>query len=134
MTVMAHAFVGEDDASARETVRPALGHYFRSNMKQLEVQTELLAGTQGQGGSFDLSQLRSDDADTVAAYAFERYFKTAMLCGSQAKCMRLVRQLCAIGVDEVACLIDFGLSHDTVLEGLGRLNELRQRCAGAASN
>jgi len=133
VTVMAHAFVGEDGASARETVRPVLGQYFRSNMKQLEVQTDLLAGTQGNGGSFDLSQLRAEDADTVAAYAFERYFETAMLCGSQAKCMRLVRQLCAIGVNEVACLIDFGLSHDTVIEGLGRLNELRESCARASA-
>ncbi len=33
----------------------------------------------------------------------------------------------ALGVDEIACLIDFGVDADSVLEGLQYLNELRRR-------
>jgi len=38
-----------------------------------------------------------------------------------------VDRLAAIGVDEIACLIDFGVPCGEVLESLGHLAELRPR-------
>jgi hypothetical protein len=46
--------------------------------------------------------------------------------GTPAKCARVVEQLLAIDVDEVACLVDFGVAADAVLENLQHLNELRK--------
>jgi hypothetical protein len=43
----------------------------------------------------------------------------------------MVSKLRAVGVDEIACLIDFGLDHESVLGGLQVLNELRARCEAA---
>jgi hypothetical protein len=37
-----------------------------------------------------------------------------------------VDRLRSIGVDEVACLIDFGVDTSLALDGLGRLDELRR--------
>jgi hypothetical protein len=39
--------------------------------------------------------------------------------------MKMIERLKAIGVDEVACLIDFGIDVDSVLESLEHLVVLR---------
>jgi len=58
--------------------------------------------------------------------AFELYFDTNTLMGTPAKCSRVIEQLLAAGVDEVACLVDFGVDADAVLGNLQYLNELRE--------
>ena len=63
-------------------------------------------------------------------HAFERYFETSGLFGTPDICLEQVRSSCkAIGVDEIACLIDFGVATDTVLASLPYLNEVRERSA-----
>jgi hypothetical protein len=42
--------------------------------------------------------------------------------------VEIVERLRSIGVDEVACLIDFGVDTDRVLGGLEHLDRLRARC------
>ena len=133
VAVMLHTFVGEDDKSVREMVRPALSQYFRSNLKQLELQTELLVSTQAVHSSYELEELRDDDAETIAAFAFQRYYETKLLCGTIEKCSRLVRSLENIGVDEVACLIDFGVNPAAVMNSLTQLNKLQLECSKLAA-
>ncbi len=62
-------------------------------------------------------------------YAFERYFETSGLFGTVDSCTAMVDRLAAIGVDEIACLIDFGVPTDVVLAQLEELDRLRQRAA-----
>ena len=57
---------------------------------------------------------------------FHRYFKTAGLFGSPASCMATIEKLKQYGVDEIACLIDFGVAADDVLASLPYLDELRR--------
>jgi acyl-CoA synthetase (AMP-forming)/AMP-acid ligase II/predicted RNA methylase/acyl carrier protein len=45
-----------------------------------------------------------------------------------------VERLRGLGVDELACLIDFGVDTDAVLASLPHLDELRQRSQGAAAS
>jgi hypothetical protein len=49
--------------------------------------------------------------------------------GAPDKCARLIDALVDVGVDEIACLIDFGVDVDSVLASLERLDELRARYA-----
>jgi acetyltransferase-like isoleucine patch superfamily enzyme/acyl carrier protein len=63
----------------------------------------------------------------VLDFSFERYFETSGLLGTPEKCMTLVEQLGEIGVDEIACLIDFHNDADTVLAHLPDLDEVRRR-------
>ena len=44
-----------------------------------------------------------------------------------------VVEAAAIGVDEICCLIDFGVGDEEVLAGLEPLDRLRQRFAGPAA-
>jgi hypothetical protein len=47
--------------------------------------------------------------------------------GTQATCADMVCRLRRIGVDELACLIDFGLDTEAVMGGLARLEALKRR-------
>src|SRR5262249_47360379 len=51
-------------------------------------------------------------------------FSTSGLFGSMDRCLAMVRRVAAIGVDEIACLIDFGVATDEVLGGLPRLKQV----------
>ena len=119
VTLVAHAYVGDDDGVVRELVREPMTGYLKTYMKQF------------QGMSLAATADADRDARDVAAIAFERYFETSTLLGTQNKCARVVDAVAACGADEVACLIDFGLDPDTVLAALPRLAELREHYARA---
>ncbi|HEX8651127.1 MAG TPA: LLM class flavin-dependent oxidoreductase [Pyrinomonadaceae bacterium] len=114
VTLMLHTFIGDDNASVKGQVKEPLCHYLRSYVKQFKNLNP------------DVGSLTQEDMDTLVAVAFENYFETGALLGTPNKCAPLIERLIGIGVDEVACLIDFGVETDRVLESLHRLNELRE--------
>ena len=63
--------------------------------------------------------------DALLEYAFERYYETSGLFGTPQRCLAMVDKLSEAGVDEIACLIDFGVATDTVLAHLPHLKGLR---------
>ncbi len=76
-----------------------------------------------------------EETEALLDHAFERYWRSSALIGTPERCMGLVAQLAAIGVHEIACLIDFGIPADQVLAhlpDLHRLKGLAQAKPGAA--
>ena len=71
-------------------------------------------------------QLTQDDVSDALEFSFERYYATSSLMGSFDRCLEVTDRLKAIEVDEVACLIDFGVDPDAVLAALPLLDELRE--------
>jgi natural product biosynthesis luciferase-like monooxygenase protein len=115
VTVMLHTAVGEDTETVRNLVREPMCRYIKSSF-------DLLSGLgEAMGRTGDFRDLPPDELDDLVLQAFDRFFDTAALLGDPDKCADLVDRLKAIGVDEVACLIDFGLDHDVVLAGLDHL-------------
>jgi len=57
--------------------------------------------------------------------AFERYFETASLMGTPDTARATVRRLEDMGVSELCCLVDFGLSTEEILESLTLLTEVK---------
>jgi natural product biosynthesis luciferase-like monooxygenase protein len=116
VSLMAHTFVGEENEAVREKVRRPFSNYLRTYFKQFEhAQAD--------------TPVSEADKDALMAAAFEMYFRERTLMGTPAKCARLVERLSAAGVDELACLIDFGVDTDSVLESLSYLDELREHFA-----
>jgi natural product biosynthesis luciferase-like monooxygenase protein len=111
VTIAAHTFVGEDDDSVRERVREPMSHYLATYLRQFRNLAESTPS-------------HDRDSAEVARLAFEHFFATHTLLGTQDKCARVVDSMLSAGVDEVACLIDFGLDPGTVLDGLPKLAEL----------
>ena len=127
VTVMLHTFVGNDLSVVREVVREP----FRQYLKSASFLIANLARSMGWGD--DLAGLSEDDMDALLDHAFERYFETSGLFGTPETCLRMVERLRAVGIDEVGCLVDFGVDEDLVLESLPLLDEVRRRSIPRAS-
>lgn len=121
VALMLHTYVGDDEAQVDSTVGEPLREYLRSSMR-LEVRTAAHdgTGTDGMGG---------DLFEDLVEHSYARYRSTTSLIGSREACIQRVRQLQELGVDEIACLVDFGVDPDEVLAALDRLNDVRAACA-----
>ncbi|HSV68461.1 MAG TPA: MupA/Atu3671 family FMN-dependent luciferase-like monooxygenase [Mycobacteriales bacterium] len=131
VTVMLHTFVGPDADEVREVVRAPLCAYITSSF-------DLLSGLgQAMGRDVDLRSLPAAELDELVARAFDRFFETSGLLGTPDHCADIIDQLKLVGVDEVACLVDFGVPHEQVLAALESLvvardiSEDRRRAATA---
>ena len=120
VTLMLHTFVGDDLRAVREKVRAPLMNYLRSASNLARKA----------GGSRDndraVSELSEADVNTLLEQKFDRVFEGGSLLGTPAKCLATIERLEAIGVDEVACLIDFGVEFDSVMASLHMLNHVRE--------
>lgn len=120
VVLMVHAYLGTDEGEVRDTVRAPLHEYLRSSLG-------LFLGAQIAGRRpIDPATLHPDDVDFIIARAFDRYYDHGSLLGTVAKLTDVVSTFTTIGVDELACLIDFGLPTPTLLAGLTHLNHLRE--------
>ncbi|XXF81246.1 LLM class flavin-dependent oxidoreductase [Myxococcaceae bacterium GXIMD 01537] len=119
VTLMLHTFLGTDVQAVKEKVRAPFCQYLRSS-------ADLAQDFVRQGA--DVGEVGSEDVDVLVERAFERYFGTSGLFGTPESCRPLVERLRACGVDEFACLIDFGVATDEVLASLEHLDALRALC------
>ena len=117
VSVMAHTFIGESNRAVKEMARAPLMSYLRIYINQFL--------TFGYGAD----EVTEEDKRTIVAKAFEHYFEHGALIGTPGKCSRLIDRLIGLGVNDIACLIDFGLDFDSVMRSLGYLNELRAHYA-----
>ena len=119
VSLMLHTFVGPDEEEVRRTVRGPMADYLFTHMQQRDSFVRL-------------DGIREEDKRALTELAFEHYFDQASLLGTPEKCSRMVERLEGTGVDEVACLVDFGVDAAAVLRGLELLDEVRRRHAAAA--
>ena len=121
VVVMLHTFIGDSVDEVRARVRGPFREYLRSAVDLIAA----VAKTRG----LDLKApgFSAEDFEVVLDHAFERYFGSAALMGTPTSCQPLLRQLRTIGVDEVACLIDFGVDDEHALAALRPLEALRER-------
>jgi natural product biosynthesis luciferase-like monooxygenase protein/amino acid adenylation domain-containing protein/non-ribosomal peptide synthase protein (TIGR01720 family) len=120
VTLMIHTFIGTDLETVRATVRQPFRTYLRSSVDLLQR----LA--QSQGLDINANTFHEDDMQVLLDHAFERYFASSGLMGTVDSCLPMIENLKAIGVDELACLIDFGVVADEVLDGLQHLEALKE--------
>lgn len=127
VTIMLHTFVGNDAEATREAARAPYCAFLRSN-------AELLKGlARGRGEEVDIEALSPAEQDAFINFLYDRFVGSRALIGTPATCLDLVSRLYAAGVDELACLLDFGPAYDEVLEHLPQLDELRRLAAERAS-
>ncbi|MFI9240963.1 MupA/Atu3671 family FMN-dependent luciferase-like monooxygenase, partial [Streptomyces sp. NPDC053079] len=119
VTLMVHTFIGEDREAVREQVREPFTAYLKSSVGLLMNLAKSL------NLPFDPASITDADRDTLLSFAFDRYFETSALFGTVESVQPFLEGLSAAGVDEVACLIDFGLPDDMVLEHLSGLAAAR---------
>jgi natural product biosynthesis luciferase-like monooxygenase protein len=128
VTMMVHTFVGDSDEEVKELVRQPMKSYLKSAVNLVReaawsFPTFKTKATNAKG-EFDADNLTPEEMDALLDYAFERYYQTSGLFGSVDSAARFVDSVQEIGVDELACLIDFGVSTDKVLANLHHLGDV----------
>ena len=134
VTLMLHTLIGDSMEQVEEIVRQPMKDYLKSAMflvkgaawnfptfKKMSEET---------GKSLDefFETMSDEDMDDLLEFAFQRYFRTSGLFGTPETARETVAKCKQIGVDEIACLIDFGIDTQIVLDHLPHLNRLKQSC------
>ena len=124
VAVMVHTLLGSDREDVRDLVREPLSEYLRSSLDLVAASSGLLPP------DLDPSTVGEQDKEALVRAAFDRYFSTSGLFGTLADGERFVAKLEAMGVDEIACLVDYGVPAADVLESLEHVARLAGRTSG----
>lgn len=124
VTLMLHAFVGENDDAVHGIVREPMKAYLAGSLNLAAANIESVAFLR-EPEKINVGALTDDDVDDALEASFEKYFHMSGLLGSYEKCLDMVDQVEQADVDEIACLIDFGVESDIVLQSLENLNVVR---------
>lgn len=129
ITLMLHSFLADTRDGAREIAREPMKDYLRSAaglIKQYAWAFPAFKKPKGVDNAFqlDLGSLTEDELEGILDFAFERYFNDSGLFGTIEDALARVHQVKDIGVTEIACLIDYGIPVDRILEGLKPLAEV----------
>ncbi|WP_213412312.1 MupA/Atu3671 family FMN-dependent luciferase-like monooxygenase [Xylanibacillus composti] len=119
VTAMLHTFIGECMEEVREVVRKPFIEYI---LRHTELYDEAAVA---KALDIDPSLITDKHRRTLASMSFERYIKNSSLIGTLETASTMVASMSAIGVNEIACLIDFGVPHEQVKQSLIWLDRLR---------
>lgn len=136
VTLMLHSFLSDSRDHAREIAREPMKDYLRSAaglIKQYAWAFPAFKRPEGASNAFDLQLdgLEPDELEAILDFAFERYFNDSGLFGTVEDALKRTEEVQAIGVTEIACLIDYGIDRETVLAGLRPLADVVARAGGA---
>ena len=115
VTLMLHTYVS-DAGDAAEVARPALTRYLITAMRSFS------ADELGSGNRTGDRALR-----LAVSAACERYLSADGLIGTVDSVVLSIKRFERAGVDEIACLVDFGIDADRILQGLCSLAEVPRR-------
>lgn len=123
VAVFLHTFIGNDYESTKNTVREPFTEYLKTTLD--------LLGKFGQNSDIALNprDMSEEEQKTILDFAFEQYLDDRTFIGDMTYCMEMVKKLKEAGVDEIACLIDFGLSYNDIMSSLENLVQLKKRLA-----
>jgi natural product biosynthesis luciferase-like monooxygenase protein len=137
VALMLHTFVGDDDEGVRERVREPMKEYLGSSVsliRDMASSIPILRNVPSDSmKEFDeaFKRLAPEDVDAILEHSFERYYETSGLFGTPERCLAMIERLKATGIDEVACLLDFGVEAGAALAQLPLLDEVRRRANAA---
>ncbi|WP_224360429.1 non-ribosomal peptide synthetase/type I polyketide synthase [Hyalangium versicolor] len=121
VTVLLHTYLGEDLQATREKARKPFCDY-------LDTHFGLLQGVlRTHNPAIDPDKLSAEDRRYMLSLAYDRYVRTSALIGTQESSEEIIERLREVGVDEVACFVDFGMDERSAREGLPVLAALKDR-------
>ena len=131
ITLMLHTFIGENMEEVEDIVRDPMKNYLKSAMFLVKSAAwnfpTFKKMSEDAGKSLDefFDTISDEDMDDLLEFAFQRYFRTSGLFGTAESAIEIAKKCKEIGVDEIGCLIDFGIDTDIVIKHLPYLNKLR---------
>ncbi len=116
VSLMMHTHIDQDMAVVEQRIEKPFKQYINSTIK-----AHVKAGLGKDKGT---EQVNQAEQDKILDYAYQRYVKTAALFGSVADGKAIVDQAIAVGVDDIVCLLDFGVDYSAVKSSLPYLQQL----------
>ncbi|MEM9038257.1 MAG: MupA/Atu3671 family FMN-dependent luciferase-like monooxygenase [Actinomycetota bacterium] len=128
VTLMLHTYLDADRDSAVEAARDPMKAYLGTAVGLIRNMASSFPTFAGSGAADDAAfeSLTDDEMDQLLDMAASRYLDTSGLFGTPEDAADVIARVAAVGVDEVACLIDFGVDTDLVLGSFDRLAETRR--------
>lgn len=132
VTLMLHTFVGRDRDQVRRTAEGPMKAYLGAATALVKQYAWTFPAFKKPPGvtkpmDIDTRDLTAEDSAAILEFAFTRYFEDSGLFGTVEDALARVEQLKRIGVTEVACLVDYGIAPEKVMEGLYPLAEVVKR-------
>ncbi len=129
VSLMLHTYLHDDGDFARDTARAPLKGYLGTAVGLLKDLASAFPTFHKAGKSADeaFRSLTDDEMSQLLDLATERYLVTAGLFGTIEDAEKMVDTVVNAGVDEIACLIDFGIDDDMVLASLDLLGRVHDR-------
>jgi natural product biosynthesis luciferase-like monooxygenase protein/amino acid adenylation domain-containing protein len=124
VTLLAHTFVAENEEVIFEHVKEPFKRYLVISAGSPQDIARLVGESADVIMSGDIAQ--SDEINAITERAFKRYYNSNALLGTLEKCKPVVEKIAVAGVNEIACLIDFGVQESLVLDNLENLNKLKE--------
>lgn len=125
VTLMLHTLIHKDRSLVQRAVEQPFREYIKTALTAHATEVPAELGLKDQPVS-------AAEREKIVDYALQRYMQTAALFGDHQDGCRIVDQAVDVGVDEIACLVNFGVDYKVVLEGLTYLKELAQNYQAAA--
>jgi len=115
ITLTLHTLVLDD----RERVMQAVEAPFKAYIKSALDAHVNAAAAKNSSPDMDAAERAK-----ILDYAYQRYVRTGAIFGTVEEGRAMVEQAIAAGVDEIACLVDFGVDYDLVRDSLQHLEAL----------
>ncbi|BAU65711.1 hypothetical protein STA3757_31010 [Stanieria sp. NIES-3757] len=120
VALMLHTFIGDDEKSIRNQVKEPFCNYIKTHFGLVEKLAKKI------DFPVDPDTFTESDRACLFDFAFERYLQGRVMIGTKETCCQTIEHLKKIGVDEIACLIDFGLDFTSVMNSLAKLKNLKE--------
>ncbi len=113
VAIMLHTFINENKDYVFNSVEKPFKEYLKTSLGLLIPVAE--------NNNMDINE----DMDQVLEMGFKRYYNTSSLFGTPEKCLDMVNKLYNAGIDEIACLLDFGIDDEKVFDNLKNLTKVK---------
>jgi alkanesulfonate monooxygenase SsuD/methylene tetrahydromethanopterin reductase-like flavin-dependent oxidoreductase (luciferase family) len=116
VSLMLHTLVHDNAETVRRAVEEPFKRYIKSS---LDVHIKALLAKEGATENID-----DAGKEKILDYAYHRYYSTGAIFGSVEDGRIMTDKVIEAGVNEIACLVDFGVTYDLVIESLTYLKKL----------
>ncbi|WP_105167216.1 MupA/Atu3671 family FMN-dependent luciferase-like monooxygenase [Pseudoalteromonas sp. T1lg23B] len=122
VTLMLHTFLSDDHDAAMKAIETPFKNYLRTSLNLLLPVAEKTG--------LDTKE----DLEAVVEAGFQRYAKHSALFGSPESNLEMLNELGNIGVNEIGCLIDFGVNEDEVIDSFTHIKGLMDMLRSSSSD
>ncbi|ORB88280.1 MupA/Atu3671 family FMN-dependent luciferase-like monooxygenase [Mycobacterium persicum] len=119
VTALVHTLVTSDDSAAR-LARTPLHRYLGSSV-------DLFSAVTGSREQHAFERLTDSERTYLLDRAVDRFLQDNAIIGDLDHALDVARRIAGLGVDEIACFVDFGVAADDLLGGVDQLVRLRER-------